>query len=196
MRNRAPRHRLSATRGDALAWGRLSALALGAMTFGIVAGAAFAAPGELMPVARSVGGALARAIEPVLSSALSWSEQAVGTASGTMSSVLAGDAPPRTLAMTGVAMLAGIFGLTALVLTYTKRPGVPAGTSMPNLSINVAPVSNGRRSGHPTPKQVLILAQQGASLTDIARRAGMSVDAVSVLLAIADPARQLPTRAA
>jgi hypothetical protein len=192
MIKRAPRHRASAARTDSVPWGRLTAITLGVMTFGIVAGAAFAAPGELVPVARAAGGAIVEAAGPLLSSALSGSEQMAGSASQLMSSVLSGDFSPRTLAMIVISMLAGIFGLTAMVLSYRSRRVAAVSTPVANLSLSAPPIGSSRRGGHPTPKQVLTLAQQGASLSDIARRTGMPVDAVSVLLAIADPARQLP----
>lgn len=192
MLKRAPRHRASAARTDSVPWGRLSAVTLGVMTVGIVAGAAFAAPSELLPVARAASGVIIEASGPILSSALTWSEQMIAATSRGASSLLAGEISPRTLAMIVISVLAGVFGLTAVVLSYRSRrvPAVIAPTSA--LSLNVAASGGSRRGIRPTPKQVLTLAQQGASLSDIARHTGMPVDAVSVLLAIADPARQLP----
>jgi DNA-binding NarL/FixJ family response regulator len=192
MIRRAPRHRVSASRTDSVPWGRLTAITLGVMTLGIVAGAAFAAPGELLPIARSAGGAMLEASGPVLTSARTWSEQIAATFSQAVTSVLDGRVSPRTLAMIVISVLAGVFGLAAAVLSYRSRRTSPRSASATNLSLSAAPLSNNRRGAHPTPKQVLTLAQQGASLSDIARRTGMPVDAVSVLLAIADPARQLP----
>ncbi len=196
MIKRAPRHRTSAGRGESVKWGRLAAITLGVMTFGIVAGAAFAAPGELLPVARAAGGAMLDASGPVLSSLRTASEQVMTTAAQGASSMRSGNVSPRTMAMVVISMLAALFGVAALLLSYRSRRQSPASAMAPNLSANVAPITSSRRGNHPTPKQVLTLAQQGASLSDIARRTGMPVDAVSVLLAIADPARQLPPTAA
>ncbi len=192
MTKRAPRHRASAVRTDSVAWGKLAAITLGVMTIGIVAGAAVAAPGELLPVARSAASAMLDASGPVLSSALTWTEATASATSRGVSSILSGETSPRTLAMIVISLLAGVFGLTAAVLSYRSRRSASPAAPVGNLSLNVVPATSSRRGGHPTPKQVLTLAQQGASLTDIARRTGMPVDAVSVLLAIADPARQLP----
>jgi hypothetical protein len=192
---------------------RLTAIAAGMAGVGLVAGAAIAAPEQMVPLARTLGtvalegtgaawDATATRVSALPALATEWSALALG------------DRSPRRLAMLVASALALGFGVAALVTrrrtATSPRTAQPArgahqrrnrasstGVRLPAtavLPVGTAPMRRRRESD--MPREVQALAAEGVSLTDIARRTGLPLDAVSLLVALAPEARQAPPSAA
>ncbi len=174
--------------------GRLVALASAVMVIGTVGGAALAAPDQIVPLAQSVGQTLVERGGPLLAQGAQVAARVSGNVATTLDS-----ASPRMLAMIAVGSLAVVLALAA-VLTWwrARRPAAAQTPALTGVSTGLAagPRRSAGRPARPTPKQVHALAAQGTSLADIARGTGLPVDAIALLIAVADPARQLPHSAA
>lgn len=186
--------------------GKLVGIAAAVMVVGLVGGAVLAAPDQVMPMAQAAMLTVAERSGPMLSSGS-------GMVSASIVRVIdAIDvASPRTLAMIAVGALTVMFALAALITSRragrgnsVAAPGAVAFSSSTPLSPRRSSGRpNGRstgqsnsRSARPTPSQIHALAAQGTSLADIARGTGLPVDAIALMIAVADPARQLPHSAA
>ncbi len=170
--------------------GKLVGVASAVMVVGLVGGAVLAAPDQVLPMAQAAGHALAERSGPLLASGANL----LSASSGSALEAIDG-ASTRTLAMIAVGALAIIFALAAVVTSRRAQRGKPVSAPGAVAFSSGAPLSPRRASGknsRPTPSQVHALAAQGKSLADIARGTGLPVDAIALLIAVADPARQLP----
>lgn len=165
-------------------WTKILVATLGVTAFGVIAGAAIAAPDQVLPMTRAATDMLIASVRPMI-------EQAVASASQFIT-VYMKDASPRTIAMVLAGAATFVLGAVALWLFVRNSRG-PAMSRVP--AVVSAPAAS-RRPGRSTPKQVRALAEQGSSRVDIARRTGLPVDAITLLLAVSDPARQLPPSSA
>ncbi len=171
----------------ARSWVRLTAVTLGVTAVGMVAGAAIAAPDELLPMARAMADTIATRTGPMLVAAFD------GTlAFGRNTGAALAARSPRELAMMGAGLLALMLGVAAVLQARrSRRAERPMGRPVPLITpLPSMPRRTPARSA--TPRQVRALAEQGTSLSDIARRTGLPLDAISMLLSVSDPARQLP----
>jgi hypothetical protein len=176
-------------------WGRLLVLTLGVTAVGIVAGATLAAPDQMVPLAGAAADRVARASGPWLIAG----RQALTTTSGTVVEYLRTERSPREWGMLAAGSLSLLlaFGAGWMRWRSPRSARAVAGrqATAPGLpSALVAPARRG--SGSATPKQVRALVERGASLSEIAQRTGLPMDAVALLLAVSDPSRQLPPRTA
>lgn len=167
-------------------WKTMTAITLGVTTVGLIAGAAIAAPDQMLPLMRWAGGSLVNDALPWLGqTAVSFRQLAVA---------LVRDQTPRALGMLAAGAATLMLGAAALIMSARNRRRAPvARTAAVNAVFNGAPRRPANRS---TPKQVRALAEQGSSPEDIARRTGLPMDAITLLLAVSNPARQLPPSSA
>ena len=202
-------------------WGRLALLTLGVTALGLVAGAAFAAPDQVVPLARWGADRLADQAGPMIASAserLGAGARALEAGVSRLPAIAGSLRTPREIAMAMLGVLAALLAVGALVLNLRARsratsndgatvrsaPTGPAAArsakatrGVPLIALTPPPAGSARRAfTRTTPTEVRTLVERGSSLTDIARRTGMPVDAVRTLLAVADPSGQLPVRTA
>ena len=170
--------------------GKLVGVASAVMVVGLVGGAVLAAPDQVLPMAQAAVHVVAERSGPLLADGAS----ALSVWSGSVREAVDG-ASTRTLAMIAVGALAIIFALAAVVTSRRSQRGKPVsapGTVAFSSGTPLSPRRANGRNSRPTPSQVHALAAQGKSLPDIARGTGLPVDAIALLIAVADPARQLP----
>ena len=194
---------------------RAIALVAGVTVLGVVGGAAWAAPAEVLPMAREAGAAIGGASRELAADASQWlsTARAALPEGGEIARRLA-DASPRTLAMLATGAAALLAALAALVVrvratragvrtesaTTPRSPlgRVPSGgmraVRLPRSAASPIPTAPPRRRGKasPVPSQVHAMAARGSSPADIARATGLPVDAVSLLLSVALQERQVP----
>lgn len=185
-----------------LRWGRLAALTLGVTALGLVAGALIAAPDQLGPLLRWGGRTLAAFAEPLFEAG----RDRVAASVATVVSFLSVSRSPRELAMLLVGIASLSLAVAATVVHWrsaraaSRRERGVAGGRAHHITMGTSPaerMATPRRAfTRTTPTEVRTLVERGSSLTDIARRTGMPVDAVRTLLAVADPSGQLPVRVA
>jgi len=187
---------------------RLTALATGMAGIGLIAGAAIAAPEEMAPLARALGTAALEGSHGAWVSVTGWATTLAAPAADGRALSLR-DRSPRQLAMLIAATLTIGFGLAALVShrrrTPQRAPGRPVrfatrlrdatggGLRLPAsaiLPLGTAPMR--RRGNGEVPRHVHALAAKGVDVAEIARRTGLPLDAVSLLLALSPEARQAP----
>jgi len=167
-------------------WKTIAAVTIGVTTVGLVGGAAIAAPDQMLPLVKLAGGTLA-------TGALPWLEQTANSLQQ-LAVALVRDQSPRSLGMMAAGAATLLLGGAALTIMARSRRRAPvARTAAVNAVFNGAPR---RPAGRSTPKQVRALAEQGSSPADIARRTGLPMDAITLLLAVSNPARQLPPSSA
>ncbi len=167
-------------------WKTITAITLGVTTVGLIAGAAIAAPDQMLPLAKWAGRSLAN-------EGLPWLER-TAAALRQLALSLTRDQSPRALGTIVAGAATVLLGGAALTMTARTRRRAPvARTAAVNAVLHGAPR---RPAGRSTPKQVRALAEQGSSPADIARRTGLPMDAITLLLAVSNPARQLPPSAA
>ncbi len=182
---------------------KLVGIASAVMMAGMVGGAVLAAPDQVMPMAQAAMQMVGEKSTPLLAGASSM------VSASLVATVDAIDrTSPRTLAMIATGTLAIMLAIAALVTsrragrgTTSPRAGRRKGVAAPGAvafssSTPVSPRRSNGKSSRPTPSQIHALAAQGTSLADIARGTGLPVDAIALMLAVADPARQLPHSAA
>lgn len=167
-------------------WKTMTAITVGVTAIGLVAGAGIAAPDQLLPLLKWVGGSVA-------SGAVPWLERMAGSGQHLVARLVA-DQSPRGLAMLAAGVATLLLAGSALAVTARNSKRSPAA----RLTTAAAPLSGvpRRAPGRSTPKQVCALAEQGSSLADIARRTRLPLDAITLVLAMSDPARQLPPSSA
>lgn len=90
---------------------------------------------------------------------------------------------PAALALAGAAVAVSL----ASVLKRPPRLSRPSLVAVPSFTLPTMRLTGGAR----TPRAVQALAESGNTITEIARRTSLSVDAVSMLLSMATTARQL-----
>lgn len=175
---------------------RLLGITLAVSAVGVVGGAAWAAPDQLLPIAKLAGASIATRSTMLTADAGQWLTS-LGDARATLD-LLLGDGSPRRLGML-VAALSGLaFGVAALRSWWRARRHAGAPVRLPRTAASPIPSVPSRRRGSPSgvPQRVRALAAQGSSPMDIARRTGLPMDAVALLLAVTDFERQLPPRSA
>ncbi len=187
-------------------WGMVAGLTLGVTAIGLVAGAAIAEPDQMAPLARWTGEQIAMRAGPWWDMTRSASLDLIGSIGSRVLSVVREERSPRELAMILVGSAAVVFAVGAVGLRgrASRRAGMGAAhakaSEARDLSLVTAPAARmqtpRRAFTRTTPTEVRALVERGSSLTDIARRTGMPVDAVRTLLAVADPSGQLPVRTA
>jgi hypothetical protein len=194
---------------------RAIALVAGVTVLGMVGGAAWAAPAEVLPMAREAGSAIGGASRALAADAAQWLSAARTAlpAPGVITRQLA-EASPRALAMLATGAAALLAGLAALVVHHrANRAGERAGSApttpsprgrapsgsmravrLPRSAASPIPTAPPRRraKGSTAPSQVHAMAARGSSPADIARATGLPVDAVSLLLSVALQERQVP----
>ncbi len=174
--------------------GKLVGLAAAVMVVGVVGGAVLAAPDQVIPIAQAAVQTVAERSGPLLASG----SNMMSTSSTNVLAAIDG-ASTRTLAMISMGSLAVVFALAALMAA--RRAGRSNGVAAPrsvafSSTTPVSPRRSGGKASRPTPSQIHALAAQGTSLAEIARGTGLPVDAIALMIAVADPARQLPHTAA
>lgn len=183
-------------------WGRFAGLTVGVTALGLVAGAAIAAPDQFGPLLKLGGQELAALTMPWIESGL----DRVGALGAEVVAFVRVSRTPRELAMLVVGVACILLALAATILSVygtrsaSRQSRVGAGGSARDLPVIMSPAARmttpRRAFTRTTPTEVRTLVERGSSLTDIARRTGMPVDAVRTLLAVADPSGQLPVRIA
>lgn len=168
----------------------IGAVAIGVTIGGVMAGALVVAP------------VVAKATSPEASSrfdqAIASSSAAVKTGMTTlrasaMTVISRLPEPAARFAVPGLAVISVVSGLSAVFL----RRRTPTRSLIPaTADISLPDIGNVRLSGRSTaksrtPRAVEALAASGASTTDIARRTGLPIDAIQLLLAISTGSRQL-----
>jgi hypothetical protein len=167
-------------------WKTITAVTLGVTAVGLIAGASIAAPDQMVPLMKWVG-------RSMVNDALPAAERLAATVQQSAAHAVQ-DRSPRTLAMLAAGAATVLLGAAALFMSLRGRRRPPvARTPAVNAAFQGAPR---RPLGRSTPKQVRALAEQGSSPADIARRTGLPMDAITLLLAVSNPARQLPPTSA
>ncbi len=176
----------------------LALLAIAVMVGGVMAGALVVAP----VVAKATSPAATAQFQQTLASTSSAARAVVTQARGaTQHAINEMPAPVTQFALPVLVVLSMIGGLSVLFVkrrspTRSLRPSL-AGTdllAMPTRSTSRAtPRSTGRigSRNQRTPQAVEALVASGASTTDIARRTGLPIDAIQLLLSMASGGRQL-----
>jgi hypothetical protein len=208
---------------------RLTAIATGMACVGLVAGAAIAAPDQLLPTARALG-TLSLELGRDAWAAAGGRAAELPALAARVANTLLGDRSPRRLAMLVAGALAIALAAAAVIsrrrsvtsrhrsagsdragrrygpmrssqrgtgLLARRRTQATSGVRLPDsavLPVGSAPLR--RRAEGDVPRHVQSLAAQGVSVADIARRTGLPLDAISLLLALAPETRQAPPSAA
>lgn len=179
-----------------------SALAVGVTVGGVLAGALVVAPVVNKASQPDVTAQWSRTATLVGSSALAFAREAgqlMATEARELSAAVASRSPEAVgpFLLPGLILLSVGAGMSLLVArrrsasrtaTLSLVPVSPAKASKP-LSASRSRDARGRDSR--TPKAVEALAASGASNSDIARRTGLPLDAVQLLLSISTGSRQV-----
>jgi len=170
---------------------RLLGLTLAVSAVGVVGGAAWAAPDQLLPVARLAGAGIAARSTMLTADAGQWLAS-FGGAQGALD-LLLGDRSPRRLGMLITAIAGAAFGLAALRSWWLARRRAATPVRLPRSAASPIPTAPARRRGSPSavPQRVRALAAQGSSPLEIARHTGLPMDAVALLLAVTDASSQV-----
>lgn len=170
-------------------------VAIGVTVGGVMAGALVVAP----VVAKATSPQATSQFDQTVSAVLSTSRAMWSVASDRVLSMSVElPAPVQQYGLAAVAMLSIVAALSVLMM----RRRTPARSLSVDGAISEIPDSGktrrtphaGSRSvskNHRTPRAVEALAASGASTSDIARRTGLPIDAIQLLLAISTGARQL-----
>jgi len=171
---------------------RLLGITLAVSAMGVVGGAAWAAPDQLLPVAKLAGASIATRSTMLTADAGQWLTS-LGGAQGALDLVL-GDRSARRLGMlfAGLTLLA--FSGAALRSGWLARRRAAMPVRLPRSAASPIPTVPSRRRGSPSgvPQRVRALAAQGSSPLEIARHTGLPMDAIALLLAVTDGGSPLP----
>jgi hypothetical protein len=172
---------------------RLLGITLAVSAVGVVGGAAWAAPDQLLPVAKLAGASIAARSTMLTADAGQWLAS-FGGAQGALD-LLLGDRSPRRLGMliAGITVLA--FGVAALRSWYLARRRAATPVRLPRSAASPIPAVPARRRGSQSavPQRVRALAAQGSSPIEIARHTGLPMDAIALLLAVTETGTPLPS---
>jgi hypothetical protein len=172
---------------------RLLGITLAVSTVGVIGGAAWAAPDQLLPVAKLAGASIATRSTMLTADAGQWITS-FGGAQGMLDLVL-GDRSPRRLGMLIAALAGAAFGAAALRSWYLARRGAATPVRLPRSAASPIPTVPSRRRGAPSgmPQRVRALAAQGSSPLEISRHTGLPMDAIALLLAVTQTGTPLPS---
>jgi hypothetical protein len=172
---------------------RLLGITLAVSAVGVVGGAAWAAPDQLLPVAKLAGASIAARSTMLTADAGQWLAS-FGGAQGALD-LLLGDRSPRRLGMLIAALAGATFGVAALRSWNLARRRATTPVRLPRSAASPIPTVPSRRRGSPSgvPQRVRALAAQGSSPLEIARHTGLPMDAVALLLAVTDTGTPLPS---
>lgn len=169
-------------------------LAIGVTVGGVMAGALVVAP----VVAKATSPQATTQFDQTIATAMSTSRAMLSVArERVMSAAIELPAPAKQYGLPAVAMISIVAALSVLMMRRRTpaRSLAPSGFSEIPASgkARLTPHGSSRPVGknQRTPRAVEALAASGASTSDIARRTGLPIDAIQLLLAISTGARQL-----
>lgn len=172
---------------------RLLGITLAVSAVGVIGGAAWAAPDQLLPVAKLAGASIATRSTMLTADAGQWITS-FGGAQGVLELVL-GDRSPRRLGMLIAALAGATFGVAALRSWHLARRRAATPVRLPRSAASPIPAVPSRRRGSPSgvPQRVRALAAQGSSPLEISRHTGLPMDAIALLLAVTETGTPLPS---
>jgi hypothetical protein len=173
---------------------RLLGMSLAVSAVGVVGGAAWAAPDQLLPVAKLAGASIAARCT-MLTADAGQRLASFGGAQGALD-LLLGDRSPRRLGMLLAALSGAAFGLAALRSWYLSRRRAATPVRLPRSAASPIPMVPSRRRGSPSvvPQRVRAFAAHGSSPLEIARHTGLPMDAIALLLSVTETGTPPPSK--
>lgn len=172
---------------------QLVGITLAITVVGLVGGAAWAAPDEILPLAQLGADVVSTRTEALVSIA---GRALASVSARDLMGALLGDRSPRRLGMLAATLAMVGLGAAALRGWWRARRVDGAPVRLPPTAVSPMPYTPKRRKAvaSGTTNNVCAMAAAGSSPLEIARRSGLALDAVAMMLAIGESLPTPPTR--